>query len=112
MSRLDDHNSVLDKNRFGQMLKRARVREGFTSIDVLAKHLEEAGIFISPRQLRRYECGTHLPTCDVLAGLIRALPSDRGAFYLESLSTNAWGKFTFGDGRQIVAFSRASEPVK
>lgn len=75
---------VMNHMQFGEKLKEARKREGFRSVDELAEYLAEKGVFISPRSLRRYEHGTHNPSSELLAALMKALPSDRGSFYFDS----------------------------
>jgi len=78
--RVDD--GIMDHKKFGSRLKRARIQEGFASVEELSAHLAEIGIEISARSLRRYEHGTHTPSCELLAALIKALPKDRGSFYI------------------------------
>ena len=75
-----------DATRFGDRLKAARIREGYRSVEDLAASLSRNGIHISTRQLRRYEKGTHSPNSALLAALIVALPSDRAAFYFDSIT--------------------------
>jgi len=76
---------VFNCQRFGAKLQAARKHEGFYSVDDLSDHLANRGVFVSSRSLRRYEQGTHTPSCELLAALIQALPSDRGSFYLDSI---------------------------
>ena len=78
-------NLMVERTRFGSKLRNARLDEGFATTEELASFLEiRYGLKISPRTLRRYEQGSHTPTCEILAALIRALPTDCGAFYTES----------------------------
>jgi transcriptional regulator with XRE-family HTH domain len=85
MSRILCDPAILDHEGFGWRLKHARKREGFASVDALSAFLAREGVFISTRSLRRYEQGSHLPSCELLAALFKALPSDRGAFYFSSI---------------------------
>jgi len=85
MSNVQYHHAVLNRTLLGSNLKQARKREGFHSIEAFAGFLERQGVFISSRSLRRYEHGTHTPTCELLAALIKALPRDRGHFFFSAI---------------------------
>gem|GEM_PF-3508079 len=76
---------VFNLELFGEKLKAARKYEGFCSVDDLSDHLATKGVYISPRSLYRYEKGTHTPSCERLAALIKELPSDCASFYLDSI---------------------------
>jgi len=85
MAKIYYSQAVLDHKQFGASLKRARTREGFSTVDALAEHLGKEGVHISSRSLRRYEHGSHVPSSEMLAALIKALPSDRGLFYIDNI---------------------------
>jgi|GEM_PF-7027214 len=76
---------MIERTQFGSRLRKARLNEGFATVEALARFLRERyELTISPRTLRRYEQGSHTPTCEILAALICALPSDCATFYTES----------------------------
>lgn len=85
---------TFDYKRFGSKLKQARRREGFRTVDELSEYLAACGIHISSRTLRRYEQGTHSPSCEVLAALLKALPSDHGSFYTDSIAESERTRYT------------------
>ena len=93
----EPRHGIMNCKKFGKGLRDARKREGFDSVDELSVHLEEYGVYISPRSLRRYEQGTHTPSCERLAALILALPRDRGAFYIESVdrTPSRWSALSY-----------------